>query len=66
MYRKQQKKSTEIRQNRSKNLALRDNYSVKIYFSYGFGSWEVNKENVTVITHVVHWEVLFFIFWLQK
>ena len=25
----------------------------KIYYSYGFGSWEVNKEDVTVITHVV-------------
>ena len=33
----------------------------KIYYSYGFGSWEVNKEDVTVITHVVRWEVLFFL-----
>ena len=32
-----------------------------IYYSYGFGSWEVNEENVTVITHVIHWEVLFFL-----
>ena len=32
----------------------------KIYYSYGFGSWEVNKEDVTVITHVVRSEVLFF------
>ena len=33
----------------------------KIDCSYGFCSWEVNKEDVTVITHVVRWEVLFFL-----
>ena len=33
----------------------------KIYFSYGFGSWEVNREDVTVITHLACWEVLLFL-----